>query len=131
MSGAAGAAAAAAAAKRRRMMRAEEETMTNYNSQDMDGWEFKIVRASTNRFKNPETLKQVCAEEAKSGWEMVEKFDDQRIRFKRRIDRRSMDQHAAIDPYRTNIGITEGQTVLVVLGILTLLAGIAALIALR
>jgi hypothetical protein len=57
--GAGGAAAAAAAAKRRRMLRAEEERMTQYNSQDMDGWEFKIVRATTNKFRNPETLKLV------------------------------------------------------------------------
>ena len=129
--GAGGAAAAAAAAKRRRMLRAEEERMTQYNSQDMDGWEFKIVRATTNKFRTPETLKLVCAEEARSGWEMVEKFDNQRIRFKRRIDRRSMDQHATIDPYRTTIGISEGQTVLLVLGILALVGGIVALIAMR
>jgi hypothetical protein len=62
---------------------------------------------------------------------MVEKFDNQRIRFKRRIDRRSMDQHATIDPYRTTIGISEGQTVLLVLGILALVGGIVALIAMR
>lgn len=105
--------------------------MTTYNSQDMDGWEFKIVRANTNKFKNPETLKQICAEEAKSGWEMIEKFDNQRIRFKRRIDRRSMDQHAAIDPYRTNLGFSEGQIVLLVFGILGLVGGIAALIVTR
>jgi hypothetical protein len=126
-----GGAAAAAAAKRRRMLQDEEERMTSYNSQDMDGWEFKIVRAITNKFKNFETLKRVCAEEAKSGWEMVEKFDDQRIRFKRRIDRRSMDQHATIDPYRTTIGISEGQMVMLVLGIIALVGGIAALIAMR
>ena len=134
MSGAAAggaAAAAAAAAQRRRMLQAEEERMTQYNSQDLDGWEFKILRSSTNKFKNPETLRRICAEEARSGWEMIEKFDNQRIRFKRRTDRRSMDQHAAIDPYRTSVGFSEGQLVLVVVALLLAVGGVALMMATR
>jgi len=124
---AAGGAAAAAAARRRRMLHAEEEQMTRYSAEDMDGWEFKIVRSATNTFRNPEKLKRICEEEARSGWELVEKFDNQRLRFKRRTDRRPMDQHAVIDPYRTNIGITEGQLVTVILGIV-LIAGAVGII---
>lgn len=62
MSGAAVAAAAAAAAAAER--RKEEEIMTVYHDEDLEGWEFKIVRASTRRFKNPDVFQKLCAEEA-------------------------------------------------------------------
>ena len=45
-------------------------------------------------------------EEARAGWEMLEKFDDYRIRFKRRVENRTEDRHLGSDPYRTQIGIT-------------------------
>lgn len=125
---AAGAVAAAAAAAALRRMQEEEERLTEYNKDDLNGWEFKIVRANTRKFKNPEAVRQLCAEEAKAGWEMIEKFDDTRIRFKRPIGKRAGDQFLDVDPYRTHIGITEGQTVVIVLGVLLLAAGIAALI---
>ena len=68
----AGAAAAAAAEAERQ--RQEEEEMTKYTDADLQGdWEFKIVRQS-GRFQEPEVLQQVCAEEARAGWTLVEKF---------------------------------------------------------
>jgi len=42
--------AAMAAAARRRQE--EEEKMTNYNKEDLEGWEFKIVRSNIGRFRN-------------------------------------------------------------------------------
>jgi hypothetical protein len=127
--GAAAAGAAAAAAARRRQQE-EEENMTAYSKDDLEGWEFKIVRANTSKFKNHQAVQELCAEEAKAGWEMVEKFDDQRIRFKRRVEKRSGDMHLDIDPYRTQVGMSEGKIVSVVLGIVALLAGAALLIVL-
>ena len=130
MSGAAGGAAAAAAiaaAKRAAELRQEEEHMTGYNTDDMDGWEFKIIRANTRRFKNPQIVKQLRDEEAKAGWEMLEKFDNTRIRFKRRIEHRSRDQYTDIDPYRSEVGLGQGSIVAMVLGILALLGGVAYL----
>jgi len=120
-----GAAAAAAAAARRRMLE-EEEKLTSYNKDDLEGWEFKIVRANTSYFKKPENLRRVVEEEARSGWEMVEKFDDQRIRFKRRIEKRKEDQYRQdLDPYRTTVGIGQGKLALVILGSILLGTGIA------
>ena len=63
MSGAAAggvAAAAAAAAAKRARMRQEEEDMTAYNPEDMDGWEFKIVRANNRKFKSREEVEKLC-----------------------------------------------------------------------
>lgn len=121
--GAAAGAAAAAAAKKRRMEE-EEERMTEYNTNELDGWEFKIVRANTRKFKDSTVIQKLCAEEAQAGWEMIEKFDDSRIRFKRRVDRRAQDQHLTIDAYRTQVGVSEGQIVAIVLGVIAGLAGV-------
>jgi hypothetical protein len=124
-SGAAAATAAAAAAR----MRQEEENMTKYSAEDLDGWEFKIMRSAMGQFKNYQRLQQVCQEEARAGWELVEKFDDHRVRFKRRTDRRSGDRGLTTDPYRTNVGIQGGGLAAIIVGVTFVLTGLGILIA--
>jgi len=80
--------------------------MTKYGSDEIEGWEFKIVRASTRKFKNREFFRATCEEEARAGWEMLEKFDDNRVRLRRKIEHRDGDLHREIDPYRTLVGIS-------------------------
>ena len=104
-----GAITAAAAAEHQRKMQREEELMTKYNADEMEGWEFKIVRASTRKFKDPEFFRMTCEEEARAGWEMLEKFDDNRVRFRRNIEHRDGDLHREIDPYRTLGGMSMDQ----------------------
>lgn len=128
MYGNAGAAAAIAAKKKRERQQREEEVMTQYRSEELDGWEFKIVRSTMGSFKNLDKVQQLCNEEAKSGWEMIEKFDNARIRFKRRTSMRSNDSLAEIDPYRTSFGIGEGRLASIIIGVLLLLGGIIFLI---
>ena len=101
-----GAVAASAAAKHQQDLQAEEELMTKYGSDEIEDWEFKIVRASTRKFKNREFLRATCEEEARAGWEMLEKFDDNRVRLRRKIEHRDGDLHREIDPYRTLVGIS-------------------------
>jgi hypothetical protein len=118
-------AASAAAAAKAAKMRKEEEELTPYNAEDLDGWEFKIVRANSRKFKDTEAVHRLCEQESHAGWEMVEKFDDSRIRFKRRVEMRSRDQHlgpGAVDPYRTLIGVSETHIVFLVIGLSALLA---------
>lgn len=126
VTGAVTAGAAAAAAARR--MHQEEEDMTDYKTNDLDGWEFKIIRTNTAKFKNFETIQKLCQEEAKAGWEMLEKFDDYRIRFKRRVDKRSGDRYLETDPYRTHLGMGQGKMVIGILAATFLLVGIFVLI---
>jgi len=79
-----GAAAVAAARKRALRDQEEEEKMTQYEPEDLqDDWEFKIVRSPAAAFRRPETLRQLIDEEAQSGWVLLEKLDDSRVRFKR------------------------------------------------
>ena len=121
-----GAGAAAAAAKRRRE-RAEEETMTSYGGKDLEGWEFKFLRSPTGAFKNPESFSRALQEEARAGWELVEKFDNGRVRLKRPVSARAGDAGLGFDAYRTNYGLSEGKFVALILG--CVFGGIALLVA--
>jgi hypothetical protein len=127
-------AAAAAAAARLRALQEEEERLTVYSPEELaQGWEFKIVRANTAAFRDGGVLKQVCDEEAQSGWELVEKFDDSRLRFKRPAAARNSPSPTGIDPYRTTYGISQGAMVAIILlcvfvGFGVLLAVIFALV---
>ena len=126
MSAGAGAAAAAEAERQRQ----EEEEMTKYTDADLQGdWEFKIVRFILAGFRIPEVLQQVCAEEARAGWTLVEKFDNQRLRFKRPITARAGDAGLGFDPYRSQYGTSSGVIVAVILACALLLpVGIIALV---
>jgi hypothetical protein len=101
--------AAAAAAHRRRKMEEEEETV-GYSEADLtDDWEFKIVRSVMGRFDDPAVFRSVVQEESRAGWQLLEKFDDNRIRFKRPRAAREQDGYlpSGVDPYRTRYGISE------------------------
>lgn len=103
----------------------EEEILTQYESKEnfrspemlqstetvpqrlrASGWEFKILRANRDLFRNPTVLKRVCDEEAEAGWILLEKLDERRLRFKRpmvlrdRLDPEQLNQ----DPYRSRYG---------------------------
>jgi hypothetical protein len=116
-------AAAAAAAKRRQEIE-EEEFMTTYTAEDLrEDWEFKIVRANFEAFRNPATLQHVIEEEARAGWMLVEKFDNGRVRFKRPASARANDHILSpdIDPYRTHIGGTNAALVGAIIGLVLVL----------
>ena len=124
-------AAVHAAQEHQRKNEEEEEKMTKYTNEDLDhGWEFKIVRSSSGAFRKPEVMQAVMDEEAQAGWEMIEKFDNHRIRFKRPSSARRNDLSLPVylDPYRTqyggnlaNYGVVIGVGIMVAL----LLAGVA------
>ena len=105
--------------------RREEEQMTDYSPGDLTGdWEFKIVRSTRAGFRKPERLREVLAEEAIAGWELVEKFDDSRIRLKRPTSRRQLDGKLEFDPYRTTVGTNEVLVVAIAAGaVLAVLLG--------
>ena len=124
-----GAVAAIAAAAKAAKDRDEEENMTKYNSDDLSGWEFKIVRSDLGRFRKYEIVQKLCKEEARAGWEMVEKFDSNRIRFKRRVENRAQDQHLDFDPYRTSMSSISGGKVAAIIGLIVLLLGVGVFLA--
>lgn len=120
--------AAHAAAKKKRQ---EEEEMTKYSKDELDNdWEFKIVKSATGKFSKREAVEQVRAEESIAEWVMVEKFDDNRIRFKRPVSAQRNDYNLPpdIDPYRTTFGISEGALGLSIVGIMIGVGGLIALL---
>ncbi len=133
------AAVAAAAAEAARRMREEEEEMTPYTGQELaENWEFKIIRSNTGSFRKSDIFRQMLAEESESGWQLVEKFDDGRVRLKRpRVAPSSVSSgDSGRDPYRTTFGMSQGALVTWILvgafaGIGVLLGVIAAFVANR
>lgn len=69
-------------------------------------WEYKIVRANNDLFRNPAVFQQLCHEEAQVGWILLEKLDDCRVRFKRQIVLRDAINSSSLpfDPYRSHYG---------------------------
>jgi len=116
-----------AAQDQRRQDQLEEEEMTRYSTDELDdNWEFKIVRSETGVFRKPEVFQSLLQEESTAGWEMVEKLDNRRVRFKRPRDARRRDAALppGIDPYRSNYGNPTAQTALVVgIGLMVALLG--------
>jgi len=125
-------AAAVAAQRRRKAYYEEEEGMTHYSSDDLkDNWEFKIVRADMPVFAKPEVFQQLMQEESISGWQLVEKLDDRRVRFKRPASARKKDMMLppGIDPYRTHFGRPVRRSiVLLTLGLVLFVVLVSALL---
>ncbi|MCK4452634.1 MAG: hypothetical protein KAX26_18845 [Anaerolineae bacterium] len=82
------------------------------------------MRSGTAAFRKPEVLNRLLEEEAQTGWVMLEKLDDSRIRFKRPRSARAKDAYLpdGVDPYRTQYGTpVTRQAVLVGVVLLVLL----------
>ncbi len=119
--------AAQAAAEKRKREQEEEEHMTRYNPEEVNGeWEFKIVRSTTGQFKKPDLFQQMVADEAVAGWQLLEKLDDNRVRFKRPISARKRDEMLpeGYDPYRTQYGISEATLGISIAAIIMLVMGV-------
>ena len=124
-------AAHVAAAEKKKKLAQEEEEMTQYRRDELEhDWEFKIVRSSTNQFKKPEVVERIKAEEAMAGWVMVEKFDNGRIRFKRPLSaqRRDASLPPGVDPYRIDIGISQGGLEGMIVGATVVASGLVLLL---
>ena len=107
--------------------------MTDYQPDDLRrDWEFKIVRANRPLFRKPKHLNRLLEQEARAGWTMIEKFDDQRIRFKR-LRQIGLDHPRppdGIDPYRAHYGLSPGAfSALMLITVLGLTLGLIAFIA--
>ena len=90
----------------------EEEKLTPYSGSNLtEPMEYKIVRSAFTQtfkpdlaFSTPARLRNLLEEEAKSGWELMEKFDDFRIRLSRPASCRLHDPSLlkkGVDPYKT------------------------------
>ncbi|MBU0510298.1 MAG: hypothetical protein KJ638_01160 [Chloroflexi bacterium] len=102
--------------------------MSKYTREELDNdWEFKILRSASGAFRKPELLETLLEEEALAGWEMVEKFDNSRIRFKRLKTARKRDPMLPdyVNPYRTQYGGSVNRSISLILAGLVI-AGVLA-----
>jgi hypothetical protein len=109
--------------------------MTSPGEGEPAPYEYKIIRSSTAAFRKPAALRAALEEEARAGWELLEKFDDSRVRLRRHVKWRERDGELSQDPYRTRVGVSEGMLAVwilmgVFLGTPLLLGLIALLVAL-
>lgn len=107
----------------------EEEEMSRYTDRELvEDWEFKIVRSATGAFSKPEAVAQLREQEALGGWQLVEKFDNNRLRFKRPAEAGKRDHELPdfYDPYRTQHGVSEGGLAGIIVGIVVLIGGALA-----
>jgi hypothetical protein len=107
MSGAQEAVAAGAAAAVAQRIREEEEEVTPSNTDPSGAVEYKILRSVTGAFKNPARFRAALEEEARTGWELVEKLDDPRARLRRSVAWRQKDGELCQDPYRITVGMSK------------------------
>jgi len=104
--------------------REEEEEVTT--SADGTEFEYKIIRSPFGAFKKPEKFRAALAEEARVGWELVEKFDDTRVRLRRPTRFRAIDADSGQDAYRIRVGSSDGAIAgRIVLGVVL---GVAAVV---
>jgi hypothetical protein len=73
----------------------------------------------------------VLDEEARGGWVLVEKFDDDRIRLKRPAGTKPIegDFVDGYDPYRTNVGMSREAVALTAIAVAVSLAATMILVA--
>lgn len=87
--------------------------------------EYKTVQAQTPLFADTKKMQDILAEEAKAGWDLLEKVDNYRIKLQRDISNREGDKGLDFDPYRTNVGVssvlTYGLTALVTVAIVSVI----------
>jgi hypothetical protein len=67
--------------------------------------EYKVITSNTPVFADSRKLKQILAEEAEAGWDLVELIDSSKIRVGRSKTARVNDANCRIDPYRINVGM--------------------------
>jgi hypothetical protein len=102
--------------------------MTLMNSDASGEFEYKIIRSATGAFKDPTKFRAALDEEARAGWELLEKLDNSRARLRRSTDCRNGDAGLGQDPYRTQVGITEGVLAIWIIVGLALFIGMMALL---
>ncbi len=91
-----------------------------------EDWQFKIVKGS---FDSRGNVEAVIQEQARFGWVFVEKFDNQRIRFKRPAAEAENDARRQGDPYSVASNAAPSGCVTVVVAAIFLAAAAGAVLA--
>ena len=102
----------------------EEEEMTPPDAVDATQYEYKIIRSASGAFNVPAKFRAVLEEEARAGWDLLEKLSDHRVRLRRHVKWREQDATLSQDPYRTRIGMGDDARVIWILVGVTAVVGL-------
>jgi Flp pilus assembly protein TadB len=86
-------------------------------------YEYKVLRSSFGAFANRAKRQAALDEEARTGWELAAKLDNDRLILRRPVSMRGADSVLSpdVDPYRTQIGanlpVIVGLLIAVLLGL--------------
>src|SRR5205807_8364276 len=84
---------------------------------------YNIIHSVSRAIKEPAKIRAALYEDARAGWDKVEKLDNYRARLRRSTECRKRDAGLGQDPYRTQVGISEGALAIgIVVGVLVGLA---------
>jgi len=67
--------------------------------------EYKVIQSQTPLFADTAKMHEVLAQEARAGWQLLEKEDNYRIKVQRNISHRDKDSSLDFDAYRTSVGV--------------------------
>ena len=94
--------------------------------------EYKVLKSVRGEFSKPEKMRQAVTEEAEFGWDLMEKVDQHRLRFRRPVSERVRDvaaEREGKDPYRTTFGISEGRFVAYLLTVVVIFMVVSLVLA--
>lgn len=93
--------------------------------------EYKVVQSQTPMFTDTAKMHEILAEEAKAGWQLLEKEDNYKLRLQRNISHRANDAGLGFDAYRTSVGVssmvTYGVTALITVAVVSIILYLAIL----
>ena len=96
------------------------------DSEPISEWEFKMLHGG---FGSQERLRGALTAEARAGWDLYEKLDNQRLRLRRPISARAGDSSLDFDPYRSHHGMfSNPQAVVVIAAILGVVTFVGVLL---
>lgn len=91
--------------------------------------EYKVMQAQTPLFSETAKMHEVLEQEAKAGWQLLEKEDNYRIKLQRNVSHRENDKNLGFDAYRSTVGVssmvTYGATAVVTIAIVSVILYLA------
>ena len=91
--------------------------------------EYKVIQAQTPLFSDTAKMHEVLEQEARAGWQLLEKEDNYRIKLQRNISHRDNDKNLDFDAYRSTVGVssmvTYGATAVVTIAIVSVILYLA------
>lgn len=91
--------------------------------------EYKVIQAQTPLFSDTAKMHEVLKQEARAGWQLLEKEDNYRIKLQRNISHRDNDKNLDFDAYRSTVGVssmvTYGATAVVTIAIVSVILYLA------